>query len=322
MTTSLASLLFLLLAAPAKSSKLEQGSRLFTAGDFEGALKALDLAVTDTPDQATLERVHLLRGQCFAARQDYARAEEAFALALEADPEAALDPARVDPTVVKLLEAVRKRSTGTLVLTSAPPGASVWLDGKKVGEAPLTVGVAAGRHRAEAGWGGATAPTEVVVHPRRETRTQWIQVAIAAEPAPPQVRVLKPFGDIRATVEVPSLQQAPLTWGLDFGGGVEVSSFRLGAWARLFPYFGVTPRAAYFMSVMDRLTLYLEAELPLFFRGSGIALGLGGSVGAEFSPLRFLGVFLQIGGQHLFLNPGRSDNTHFTSTAGVRFRVP
>src|SRR3954467_6137258 len=89
--------LCLLAAAPLKGSRLEQGQKAFADGEYATALKALDAAVVEGAD---LERVQLLRAQVFAAQQDFGRAEEAFALALEANPEASLDPTRVDPSVV------------------------------------------------------------------------------------------------------------------------------------------------------------------------------------------------------------------------------
>ncbi len=321
MTTSVATLLLLLLAAPAKVSKVDSGQRLFNAGELDAALKVLDQAAQEGGDEATLERVHLLRAQCFAAKQDFSRAEEAFALALEANPDTSLDPGRVDPTVVKMLEGVRARLTGAVLVRSTPPGASLFLDGKNAGEAPQTLAVPVGRHKLEARWGeGPMTAMELQIRPRRDVRVEWVQGAGGPGEAP-KGRPVRPFGDIRGTLEIPSVP-AGVTGGLDLGGGFEVSWFRFGLWARVYPYFGVAPRAAFFVPVMEQVSVFLELEVPLWFRGGGVAVGFGGAGGAEFMPLRWLGLFGQIGGQHLFVNPVRNDDTHFIATAGVRLRMP
>src|SRR4051812_11238020 len=96
-------------AAKPQGTRLEQGQRAFSEGQLDVALKLLDGAAAEGGDAATVEKIQLLRGQCLAARQDFAKAEEAFALALDANPEASLDPGKVDPAVVKLLESMRAR---------------------------------------------------------------------------------------------------------------------------------------------------------------------------------------------------------------------
>ncbi|MBL9037019.1 MAG: PEGA domain-containing protein [Archangium sp.] len=312
-------------AAPVKASKLDTGLRLFTQGDFEGALKNLDAASMEQTEPAVLEKIHLVRAQCFAARQDFAHAEEAFALALEANPDASLDPARVDPTLVRMLESVRRRLTGTLVVNSTPPGAALYLDTASAGVTPQTLTVPVGRHRLEARWGeGAMTSTEVSVRPRREIRVEWVEGAapppLVGPPTTPAGRPLRPFGDVRGTLEIPA--GATPTGGLDVGGGFELSYFRLGLWARLFPYFGIAPRGALVVPVIAKVTVSIELSLPLWFRNAGVGLGLGGLAGAEYAPLPWLGFFGGIGGQHLFLNPNRNDNTTFIATAGARLRLP
>jgi hypothetical protein len=312
--------------AASKGTRFEQGAKLFNQGDFEGALRQLDLAAQDERDPAILEKLHLLRGQCFSARQDFVRAEDAFALALEANPEASLDPARVDPTVVKLLEAVRARLTTVLQVSSTPPGAVLMLDGKSVGVTPQSVAAPIGKRKLEARWGdGPLTVVEVVLKPKKEMRVELIQSA-----APPPVRVqvepepkpIKPYGDLRGTGEVPSAMGAAPTGGIDLGGGFEWKFFRAGLYGRLFPYFGVIPRIALVVPVLQKFNVFLEVHVPLLFRNGGIGFGVGGAGGGEFLALPWLGVFAQIGGQHLFINDNRGDPTSFIASAGVRLRVP
>ncbi len=319
---------------PAKATKLELGVRFFNQGEFDTALKNLDAAAAETTEAAALEKIHLLRAQCFAARQDFARAEEAFAQALEANPDASLDPARVDPTLVKMLDSVRGRLTGSLVLGSTPPGAAVTLDGKAVGTAPQTLSVTVGKHRLEAKWPAGPnadaqnpsppAVSEVQIRPKKELHVEWVQgpvekVAVAAV----QDRAVRPYGDLRGVLEVPSNGGAAPTGGLELGGGFEFSYFRAGLWARFFPFFGVVPRAAFVLPVIERVNVFLEVQVPIWLtRPGGFQLGLGGSGGAEFFPLKWLAVFGQIGGQHLFIYGARNDPTTFTASAGARLRVP
>lgn len=343
MTASTASLLALLLvgapgsrapkaeAPKVEGTKLEQGQKLFASGDFEGALKALDAAAQDSHDDAELERIHLLRAQCFAARQEFVRAEDAFIHALEANPEATLDPARVDPTVVKLLDAVRNRLTGTLVLESTPAAATVSVDGKPVGSSPLTQVVSVGRHRVEAHWkDGAPAASEVIVKPGRETRVAWVQGPVTQLPPPPCPEVptgpvgrpLRAFGDVRGGAEVPSNPGAFVAGGFEVGGGAEYSWFRLGLWAKLFPNFGLVPRLAFAVPVHDKVNVVVEFGVPVQFLSTGVGVGLWGTGGGEFYPLPWLGLWAAVGARHYFQWPGRNDPTAFTATGGVRLRMP
>jgi hypothetical protein len=342
MTASVALLTLLFVAGPAprapktepvkvEGTKLEQGQKLFASGDFEGALKALDAAAQENRDDATLEKVHLLRAQCFAARQDFVKAEEAFARVLEANPEASLDPARVDPTVVKLLESVRARLTGSLVLDSTPPGAALSVDGKPAGATPLTQAVPVGRHKVEAKWGDEPAlSSEVVVKPNREVRLTWVQgpVKQAPPPACPEVptgptgRPLRPFGDVRGSMEVPVNPGAYVTGGFELGGGVEYSYFRLGVWAKLFPNFGFVPRFAFALPLQERLSVVLEVGVPMQVLRDGLGVGLSGTGGVEFYPVTWLGLWAAAGARHYFQWPGRNDPTAFLATGGVRLRMP
>ena len=323
-------LLALLLTGPvtkagkADAPKVEQGQKLFNQGDFDGALKMLDGAAIEGGDPATMEKVQLLRAQCLAARQDFTRAEDAFALALDANPETSLDPTKVDPTVVKILESVRARLTGSLVVGSNPPGATLVLDGKAVGMAPQTISVPAGRHKLEAKWGeGASQAVELQVRPRRETRVEWVQGATSAGPAGGgllEPRPLRPFGDLRGMFEPAT--SGFVSGGLELGGGIELSWFRIGLFARLFPNFGVIPRFQLALPVLEAMNLLLEVSLPLTFLPDGLGLGFGGGGGAEYFPWKWIGAYVLIGGRHHFLWPGRNDNTAFTATVGVRLRVP
>ena len=334
MTAAASLLALLLLAAPGKparpfESRLEQGLRLFTSGDFEAALKALDVAAQEGTDPSTLERVHLLRAQCFAARQDFGRAEDAFALALDANPEAALDPARVDPTVVKLLDATRARLQGTLTIVSRPPGAEVTVDGRAAAAAPLSLQLGVGRHRLEARWGdGEPAASEVLVRPRKDTRVEYVQGparTTLVQPEGPEVRKVGPIGDFRFAPEFSLTPMVNPALPLEIAGGVEVGFFRATVAVRVYPGLGLTPRFAFGLPVLERLGVVLEVGMPVLLQTGttfGLqALGVCANAGVEFYPLRWLGLFAMIGGRHYLIRPA-NDATALDTTVGLRLRMP
>jgi PEGA domain len=274
--------------------------------------------------------VHLLRGQCFAARQDFSRAEEAFALALEANPDASLDPSRVDPSVVKLLDAMRGRLTGELSLQSTPPGASVSIDGVVAGKAPFTSPVGIGKHKLEARWpDGAVGQADVVVRGKRETRVAFVAVTVTVTvqaPAPPLPPVeppsrVRPYGELRTGFEVPALNT---DWfGLEVGGGVELPWTRFGLTFRMYPAFGLTPRASLVIPVLkDVLLAQVELQVPMLFRQNNFILGFGAVAGVEWTPLKALGVFAQLGGRQYVRGESITFYTRFVSEVGLRIRLP
>ncbi|HEY0881828.1 MAG TPA: PEGA domain-containing protein, partial [Archangium sp.] len=245
-----------------------------------------------------------------------------FAQALDANPETTLDPSKVDPTVVKLLESVRARLTGSLTVNSTPQGASLMLDGKSAGVAPQTLSVPAGKHKLEARWGeGPLQALELQVRPKREVRIEYVQSQALAAPAGILTpRPVRPFGDLRGMFEPTTA--GTLYGGLELGGGIEIEWFRIGLFARLFPHFGVVPRFQFALPVLESMNVLLEASLPMTFLPDGFGIGFGGGGGAEYYFLKWFGAYVLIGGRYHFLWPGRNDDTAFTATAGVRLRVP
>jgi|CXWL01.1.fsa_nt_gi hypothetical protein len=312
-----------------KPTKWEAGLKAFNQGDFETALKALDVAATETAEAVMLEKIHLMRAQCFAARQDFMRAEEAFSRALDANPEAALDPARVDPAVVKMLDAMRGRLSGELHIRSMPEGAVLTLDGKGVGKAPLTVVVSIGRHKLEAHWGSEEpAKAEVLVRARSQTRVEWLQTKVEVVrvegpqvvPEPPKFKFV-PVGDIRFVNEDITIDSA-----LEVGVGVEgLGIARISVHARLLPKVGLTPRVGIKLPIRENLGIPVELEVPMIFlpqHDLGLAVGVGLGSGVEWSPLPWLGVFGIVGFRHYAQYPDRLDLTRLTISLGLHLRVP
>lgn len=323
-------------AAPAYTgTRFEQGQKAFAEGRFDVALKLLDEAAPEEREPAAVEKLQLLRGQCFAARQDFGHAEEAFALALEANPEASLDPGKVDPALVKLLESMRARSSGKVSFRSTPAGAAVSLDGVEVGAAPGSATAVIGRHKLEAKWpSGGVAQLEVMVRPRREvfvelvllerekekvvTVVREVPVQVPVPAAPPPERLVRPWAGFRIGADVNSGPE----WGIDLGGGVDFKYFSIGAYLRPYRYFYVIPRVAGIWPVLDFLNLFVEAEVDVRASSARLGVALGGSAGVEVFPLRWLGVFAEVGGKGFFINRGFVVDARFTLSGGARVRLP
>ena len=326
---------FLLAAAspPAPTgTKLEQGQQAFAEGQFDAALKLLDDAAAEERDPVLLERIHLLRGQALFTRQDFGRAEEAFALALEANPEAALDPGKVDPAVVKLLESMRARSSGTLTFRSNPDGAHVSMDGVDTGRTPGTVTAGIGRHKLEAKWADDRyAQLEVVVRSKKETVVEFVLAEKIVEvepkkpcpeppplpPPPAERRKVQPYAAVRGAIDV----NAGPEGGLDLGGGVDLFQYvSVGVYVRPYKYLYVIPRIAAVWPAFEFLSLFGEAEVDIRPQRLGVALGL--NVGAEYWALPMLGIFVEVGAKQFFVNQGFVVDTRFTLHAGARVRLP
>jgi len=201
--------------------KFQAGQTEFKRGDFLGALRILDAAAAETTDDQLLGQIHLLRAQCMAARQDFSGAQEAFGLALRHDPDVRLDPSKVDPALVSMLDTQRSRLRGQLVVRADMPGAQVWMDGKQIGEAPLKSSVPIGQHTVEVRTANRRfgAQQQVTVRARQST-----EINAELKELPPSGKsgdgseAMRPFADIRGTL-------APFSGGdnvgCEVGGGVE-----------------------------------------------------------------------------------------------------
>lgn len=329
----LLSTLLVLSAAPASrtpKARLQAAQAELNQGDFQGALRILDAAVETTSDAALLSRMHLLRGEAYAAMRDLPAAEGALARALEHDPEASLDPNRVDPALVTMLSGLRDRLQGTLEVTADRPNTRVSIDGKPAGTAPLRTQLGLGRHRVEGRTadGRAAGSDEVVVYHRKTARVALalkdVPGAARAPPPPSGGAPLlfgfgKPFADLR-------LQFDPFQWneglGIEVGGGLQSQFLRLGLNLRVFPQFGFNPRGAFVVPLHESTRVFIELELPVLFVGgpAPVAFALGGAGGLDFEVNRWLSVFAQLGARHFFV--GVYESNRLTLQGGVRLRLP
>lgn len=313
--------------AETAAAKLQAAQAEFKGGDFQRALKTLDAATAQPAPDRVLSEIHLLRGQCFAALQDFPAAEIAFGKALEYDPEASLDPAKVDPKVVRMVDNLRLVMRGELRVRTEPPGASVKLDGKPLGAAPVKASVPIGRHTLEAITqdGKKTAREEVVIHSRRATEVDLAlreggpapTVDAAAAPSPPHAPY-RPFADLR-TVFAPGSSYDGV--GFEVGGGFEYEFFRGSLHANLYPTFGFTPRVALSVPVVEPAHVYVSVEVPFLF-SSPVGFGLGGAGGVEYLFTRVVGAFVEVGARHFFGGNGDFDPNRLVIEAGLRLRIP
>ncbi|MFP2934474.1 tetratricopeptide repeat protein, partial [Pyxidicoccus sp. 3LG] len=173
MSTPLMVMSVLLLAgAPAEGTReLEAALQALSEGDFESALSVAEEGLRRTRDDASSARLHLVRGEVYAALRQYAQMESAFAQALEADPDVRLDPERVQPTVVTLFDSLRGRLRGELVVEVEAASVELRLDGQVLGVSPWRGSVPIGTHTLEVGPGMTTLQVKV-----RSGRTEQVRV--------------------------------------------------------------------------------------------------------------------------------------------------
>lgn len=345
----LLSALLALSATPKKSgsSRLTSAQAEFSRGDFAAALRDLDVAVSETGDEPTLSKIHLLRGQCYGAQRDLVKAEEAFEKALENDPEAKLDPQRVDPSLVSLLEGLRDRMQGDLEVKTDRP-AKVHFDGKPIGLSPVKATVSIGRHKLEAHTGdGRYSASSSVVIAAHKTTTVEMELAEnrREEETPPAgpgggrgggsegrdrdgggergsasftVYGGRPLADLRLGVNPLDIVNVPHA---EVGFGAEWPYVRASVHLQFLPGFGIVPRGGLWVPVVDQVRAYVELELPIFFPQGAepLALGLGGGGGAEFFFIKWLSGFAEVGARNFFL-PG--PEVQVIIQAGMRMRLP
>jgi hypothetical protein len=336
-------------AAPKKpSGRLATAQAEFSRGDFAAALRDLDAAVTETGDEPTLSKIHLLRGQCYGAQRDLVKAEEAFEKALENDPEAKLDPQRVDPSLVSLLEGLRDRMQGDLEVRTDRP-AKVHFDGKPIGLSPVKASVSIGRHKLEAhtGDGKFSAVSSVVIAAHKTTTVEMeLAEPRREEETPPvgtgggrsgggerergggadrdganasfQVYGGRPLADLRLGVDPFDFIRTP---EVEVGFGAEWPYVRASVHLRFLPGFGIVPRGGLWVPVVDQVRAYVELELPIYFpQGTTpLNLGLGGCGGAELFFIKWLSGFAEVGARNFFLPDPR---VQVTVQAGMRLRLP
>ena len=168
---STAALLCLLSCAPAHAEGpadlLREGIDAFGLAQFDRSRQALERARAATRDHTLLARIHLYLGFNAAVIGDTTAARAAFRSALGHDPTLAPDAETVKRELIDLFQEVRRGLVGRLVVRRQGERATALVDGRPMGELPLTAKVPIGAHRLEVrGAAGETLfSTEVLVAP-------------------------------------------------------------------------------------------------------------------------------------------------------------
>lgn len=164
-------------------------------GDFEGAIRTLRTVVSELerlPDgpepfgQWSRAMLRLARSEQAMGRR--VEAQAVLERLLRAAPEAQADPLQYPPSFRDLVDEAREklRAHGTHRLTvQAQAGARVFVDGRDVGPAPLSLEVTPGRHRISASHSGIRT-TAVVADLSADNRIVELDLSLA--------EVLRPDG--------------------------------------------------------------------------------------------------------------------------------
>lgn len=138
-------------AAAKKAAPLAELKKDFNAGEFERVIKRADAALkAGGGEPQDVAHLQLWRGQALLALGREADARSAFVAAVEAWGDIELDAQRAGPDAVRLFTKARESVPGTLSVQVTGGEATVRVDDKDLGPAPLATQVSAGRHVVEA----------------------------------------------------------------------------------------------------------------------------------------------------------------------------
>ncbi|MGA9523436.1 MAG: PEGA domain-containing protein [Myxococcaceae bacterium] len=298
------------------TATLEAGKTALAEGEFERAISVLDAASRQTMDDTLLGRIHLARGEAYAALQEYGAMEVAFAQALTHDPDIRLDPTLVDPKRVSLLEALRNTLHGQLDVVVTPPGATLVLDGQTLGPAPWQGGIAIGTHSLEI---VPPAGNPVLIHVKvRPDRTERVRFEF---PQNPPTAAGSP-GPLAFTVQargVTSIDR-PFALGGEIGAGLGGRTFFGELNGTAGAAFGVSARVgARARRWIGPLSPRVSLDGFLVFAGGAIP-GFGVSGGAELDFGMGIVPFAEVSGR--LLAPSDAFRTSAVmGTLGVRFEL-
>jgi hypothetical protein len=301
-------------AAPSAEDNLRVGVERYRAGDFERAVTVLEKAATGD-SAAVRSKAQLTLGLCFAALQRFDRVDAAFEAALRADPEVQLDPTRVQPALVAMLDAARARLHGDLAVT-APGAAEVSIDGAAAAMPPLEQRVTIGRHHVQVrDAAGHTQERDVVVSADRRAALAFEPPPAATPAAPVQETAtaaeapksgLNVLVEVRGTLD-PRDYTGPLAQPrtapapeLAVGVGAKYWGATMGIMAG--GAFAATLRATGRLPIWGPLAAELSLQGALFFTAPQ-AVGGTALLGLGVAPLRWLELIVSGGGGVVGGNP-------------------
>lgn len=329
-------------AARAPESSLVLAEAAYGEGDFEKALKELESVVSAVSTDELLGRAHILEGQCHSAMEDFGKTEAAFAKALDHDPEIRLDPRRVPPTLVVLLDSLRARMTAELRLDSDHAGATAFLDGKPVGALPSKLKVPIGKHRIEvkSADGRFAESRESVFFPNRAY--DWVLKLAELRAAHPtdlkgSVESLKAVASeelrgVRPNVDARAMLDVGKGIGFEVGAGISGQHLGVSAHVVLGGFIGGTVRGIVRLPrLLSLLGVYGSIDLPVFVvpdadrRGEGFAIAVGGSAGLELEAAPWVALFAELAGRKFVQIPpaaAQLPSSALLLGTGARLRLP
>ncbi|WP_071904948.1 PEGA domain-containing protein [Cystobacter ferrugineus] len=301
----------LLAAGPSTGEHRELDAALeaLSEGDFESALSRVDAGLKKTRDETEIARLHVVRGEAYAALRRYSQMEASFAQALESDPDVRLDPERVQPTVVALFESLRERLRGELAVEVEPSGAALRLDGQPLGQAPWRGPVPIGTHTLDVDEGRTSLQVKV-----RPSRTEQVRVVL-----PPAASMEAPWSGLvfsaqaRATLGVSPLSGVGLEAGARLAGTYVYGELNATVGSR----FGASARlGAQAPELVGPLTFFLS--LDAYALGGPFLFGGGLSAGASLPLSSKFDLFVELSGRLLPASASYS-TTHLLGVTGLRF---
>lgn len=277
--------LFLLGPAQAAEPGLDDAINLYRDGELEQAQRALERIAKKLREPRAMGRVHLYLGVIAAVKGQGARVDALFEKALRGDPTLRLDPAQFKAELIERFETVRGKLRGKIKVTANLSGATVWLDGKRAGSAPLTLQVPPGVHELEIrrADGGDQTQLKVVVPVDGE-------VATRAELRPPAPATSLPAPPPASPPAPPPRQRRIWTWvaaGAALALGGAALGLGLSAKSSYDEYRALDTRLAAGENVggqMDELQSQIEGRAT----GANVCAGLAGAAAVTSVVLFFL----------------------------------
>ncbi|NMO14777.1 hypothetical protein HPC49_26025 [Pyxidicoccus fallax] len=305
------SLLLLSAATPSDEPReLEAALQAVAEGDFESSLSLAEAGLRNSRDDASSAKLHLVRGEVYAALRKYAQMEAAFAQALESDPDVRLDPERVQPTVVTLFESLRGRLRGELAVeVEACPGTQLRLDGQVLGQAPWRGQVPIGTHTLEVGPGLTT--LQVTVRPHRTEQVRVVLSPTALDGT--HSRELTFSAQVRAALGLAPSSGVGMEAGARLAGTYVYGELNATAGRR----FGASARlGAQGPELVGPVTLFLSVDG--YALGGPALLGAGLSAGASLPLTPRFALFAELSGRWL-PSSDSYERTHLLGVSGLRF---
>ena len=125
---------------------LQEGVVYMRVGKFDQALKSFKRAQKKAKDASTRARILMHTGVAHGVMGKMDLAEKEFDQALRLDPTVAPSATETKRSIVELFNKVRAKIKGDVDVKADREGAIILVDGKRMGEAPMTLKLSVGKH--------------------------------------------------------------------------------------------------------------------------------------------------------------------------------